>query len=228
MFVAFPNQHAFWAPIFAVLSIATMTIGNLVALQQRQIVRLLAYSSIAQAGYMLLPFALVSADKGINADAFAAAVTYILIYTLMTLGSFAVVIAMSRESPSLQIDDFSGLGRRAPIIALAMTTFMVSLAGIPPTAGFWAKFLIFKVAIERGGIGTSLAVIMLVNSVISLYYYLLVPREMLFKDPAEDRPLHSPVLVTAVTVLTTAAVIAVGIYPELLAHFPPLSTLVGQ
>jgi NADH-quinone oxidoreductase subunit N len=228
MFVAFPNQHAFWTPIFAVLSIATMTIGNLVALQQRQIVRLLAYSSIAQAGYMLLPFALVSADKGINADAFAAAVTYILIYALMTLGSFAVVIAMSRESSSLQIDDFAGLGRRAPVIAVAMTTFMVSLAGIPPTGGFWAKFLIFKAAIERGGIGPTLAIIMLVNSVVSLYYYLLVPREMLFKDPAEDRPLGSPVLVTAVTVLTTAAVIAVGVYPELLAHFPPLSTLVGQ
>jgi NADH-quinone oxidoreductase subunit N len=228
MFVAFPNQHAFWTPVFAVLSIATMTIGNLVALQQQQIVRLLAYSSIAQAGYMLLPFALVSADKGINADAFAAAVTYILIYALMTLGSFAVVIAMSRESSSLQIDDFAGLGRRAPVIAVAMTTFMVSLAGIPPTGGFWAKFLIFKAAIERGGIGPALAIIMLVNSVVSLYYYLLVPRRMLFQDPAEDRPLGSPVLVTAVTVLTTAAVIAVGVYPELLAHFPPLSTLVGR
>lgn len=228
MFVAFPNQHAFWTPIFAVLSIATMTIGNLVALQQRQIVRLLAYSSIAQAGYMLLPFALVSADKAVNADAFAAAVTYILIYALMTLGSFAVVIAMSRESSSLQIDDFAGLGRRAPVIAVAMTTFMVSLAGIPPTGGFWAKFLIFKAAIERGAIGPALAIIMLVNSVVSLYYYLLVPRQMLFKDPAEDRPLGSPVLVTAVTVLTTAAVIAVGVYPELLAHFPPLSTLVGR
>jgi NADH-quinone oxidoreductase subunit N len=228
MFVAFANQHAFWTPIFAVLSISTMTIGNLVALQQQQIVRLLAYSSIAQAGYMLLPFALVSADKAVNADAFAAAVTYILIYALMTLGSFAVVIAMSRESSSLQIEDFAGLGRRAPIIAVAMTTFMVSLAGIPPTGGFWAKFLIFKAAIERGGIGPALAVIMLVNSVVSLYYYLVVPRQMLFKDPAEDRPLGSPVLVTAVTVLTTAAVIAVGVYPELLAHFPPLSTLVGR
>jgi NADH-quinone oxidoreductase subunit N len=228
MFVAFANQHAFWTPIFAVLSISTMTIGNLVALQQQQIVRLLAYSSIAQAGYMLLPFALVSADKAVNADAFAAAVTYILIYALMTLGSFAVVIAMSRESSSLQIEDFAGLGRRAPIIAVAMTTFMVSLAGIPPTGGFWAKFLIFKAAIERGGIGPALAVIMLVNSVVSLYYYLVVPRQMLFKDPAEDRPLGSPVLVTAVTVLTTAAVVAVGVYPELLAHFPPLSTLVGR
>jgi NADH-quinone oxidoreductase subunit N len=226
MFVAFPNQHEFWTPIFAVLSIATMTIGNFVALQQRQVVRLLAYSSIAQAGYMLLPFALVSADPGINQDAFAAGVTYILIYAIMTLGAFAVVIALSRESRGLLISDFAGLGRRSGVIAFAMTVFMVSLAGIPPTGGFWAKFVVFKVAIERGGIGTALAIVMLVNSVISLYYYLAVPKQMLFVEPEHDRPLASPRLVTAVTILTTAAVVAVGVWPELVAHFPPLSTLV--
>jgi NADH-quinone oxidoreductase subunit N len=228
MFVAFPAQSTFWAPIFAALSIATMTIGNLVALQQRQVVRLLAYSSIGQAGYILLPFALVSADRVVNQDAFAAAVTYILIYAVMTLGAFAVVIAMSRESRGLLVEDFAGLGRRAPVLAVAMTVFMVSLSGIPPTGGFWAKFLVFKAAIERGGIGPALAVIMLLNSVLSLYYYLLVPREMLFRDPSEDRPLASPVLVTTATVLATVAIVAVGVYPELLAHFPPLSTLVGR
>ncbi len=227
MFVAFPHQHEFWTPIFAALSIATMTIGNLVALQQRQVVRLLAYSSIAQAGYMLLPFALVSADRAINQDAFSAAVTYILIYAIMTLGAFAVVIAMSRESRGLLIADFAGLGRRAGVMAFAMTVFMVSLAGIPPLGGFWAKFLVFKAAIERGGIGTTLAVVMLVNSVVSLVYYLAVPRQMLFAEPEHDRPLVSPALVTAVTVLTSVAVVAVGVWPELLAHFPPLSTLVG-
>ena len=110
-----------------------MTIGNLVALQQRQVVRLLAYSSIAQAGYMLLPFALVSANPAINQDAFAAAVTYILIYAVMTLGAFAVMIAMAKESRGLLITDFAGLARRAPVLAVAMTVFMVSLAGIPPT-----------------------------------------------------------------------------------------------
>ena len=228
MFVAFVNQHEFWTPIFAALSIATMTIGNLVALQQQQVVRLLAYSSIAQAGYMLLPFALVSSDTGVNQDAFAAAVTYILIYTIMTLGAFAVVIAMSRESRGLLISDFAGLGRRAGLLAFAMTVFMISLAGIPPTAGFWAKFVVFGAAIERGGIGTVLAVIMIVNSVISLYYYLAVPRQMLFVEPEQDRPLMSPALVTAVTVITTVAVVAVGVWPELIARFPPLSTLVER
>jgi NADH-quinone oxidoreductase subunit N len=228
MFVAFVNQHEFWTPIFAALSIATMTIGNLVALQQRQVVRLLAYSSIAQAGYMLLPFALVSANPGVNQEAFAAAVTYILIYALMTLGAFAVVIAMTRESRGLLISDFAGLGRRAGVLAVAMTVFMVSLAGIPPTAGFWAKFVVFKAAIERGDIGTILAVVMIVNSVVSLYYYLVVPRQMLFEEPEQDRPLVSPALVTAVTVLTTIAVVAVGVWPEILARFPPLSTLVER
>ena len=228
MFVAFPNQYEFWTPIFAALSIATMTIGNLVALQQRQIVRLLAYSSIAQAGYMLLPFALVSQDQAINENAFASAVAYILIYAVMTLGAFAVVIAMSRESRGLLITDFAGLGRRAAWIAVPMTVFMVSLAGIPPTGGFWAKFLIFGVAIERGGIGVALAIVMVINSVISLYYYLSIPRQMLFSDPDHDRPLFTPRLATGVAVLATIMVLAVGVWPELLAHFPPLSTLVGQ
>ncbi len=228
MFVAFPAQWEFWTPIFAVLSILTMTIGNFIALQQRQVVRLLAYSSIAQAGYMLLPFALVSADPIINQDAFAAAVTYILIYAVMTLGAFAVVIAMARESRGLLIADFAGLSRRAPVIAVAMTLFMVSLAGIPPTGGFWAKFLVFQVAIQRGGIGTALAIVMLVNSVVSLYYYLAVPKQMLFVEAEHERPLLAPALVTAVTVLAGVVVVAVGVWPELLAHFPPLSTLVGQ
>jgi NADH-quinone oxidoreductase subunit N len=228
MFVAFPAQFEFWTPIFAVLSILTMTIGNFIALQQRQVVRLLAYSSIAQAGYMLLPFALVSENPVINHDAFAAAVTYILIYAVMTLGAFAVVIAMARESRGLLITDFAGLSRRAPVIAVAMTIFMISLAGIPPTAGFWAKFLVFQVAIQRGGIGVALAIIMLVNSVVSLYYYLAVPRQMLFEEPDHTRPLTPPALVTAVTVVATVVVVVVGLWPELLAHFPPLSTLVGR
>jgi NADH-quinone oxidoreductase subunit N len=227
VFVAFPSQHEFFTPVFAALSIATMTIGNLVALQQRQIVRLLAYSSIAQAGYMLLPFALVSSDAAVNQDAFAAAVTYILIYAIMTLGAFAVVIAMSRESRGLLIADFAGLSRRAPVLAVAMTVFMVSLAGIPPLGGFWAKFLVFKAGIELGGLGTALAIVMVVNSVISLVYYLAVPREMLFAEPEHDRRVASPALVTAVSVLAMVAIVAVGVWPELLAQFPPLSTLVG-
>jgi len=228
MFVAFPAQWEFWTPIFAVLSILTMTIGNFVALQQRQAVRLLAYSSIAQAGYMLLPFALVSSDQALNQDAFAAATTYILIYAVMTLGAFAVVTALSRESRALPISDFDGLAKRAPAIAIAMTIFMVSLAGIPPTGGFWAKFLVFRTAIDRGGIGLLLAVVMVVNSVMSIYYYLAIPRAMIFEEPSRDRPFASPILAGGVAMVAMFAILAVGVWPELLAHFPPLSTLVGQ
>jgi NADH-quinone oxidoreductase subunit N len=228
MFVAFPAQWEFWTPIFAVLSILTMTIGNFVALQQRQTVRLLAYSSIAQAGYMLLPFALVTGDLAMNKEAFAAATTYILIYAVMTLGAFAVATAMSRESKALPISDFDGLAKRAPVMAIAMTVFMVSLAGIPPTGGFWGKFLVFRVAIDRGGIGLALAVVMVVNSVISIYYYLAIPRAMIFEEPVREQPFRSPALVMGVAVLAMVAVIVIGVYPEVVAHFPPLSTLVGR
>src|SRR5207253_3227903 len=131
MFVAFAPAADFWTPLFAVLSIATMTIGNLVALQQRQVVRLFAYSSIAQAGYMLLPFALVGATHAIDAKAFQAVELYILIYGVMNLGAFAVVTAVARDAPTLLVDDFAGLVRRAPLIGVAMTMVLISLAGAP-------------------------------------------------------------------------------------------------
>jgi NADH-quinone oxidoreductase subunit N len=228
MFVAFVDQWEFWTPIFAFLSIATMTVGNLVALQQIQIVRLLAYSGIAQAGYMLLPFALVTSDAGTNRAAFSAAVAYILIYGIMNLGAFAATIGVSRRSPGLLIRDFAGLIRTAPLLAIGMTTFMVSLAGVPPTGGFWAKILIFRAAIDRGGVlGPWLAVIMLVNSVVSIYYYFAVPRQMIL-EPAEDESrLPVPALVTAVVALATVAIVAVFVFPNPFARAADISTLVG-
>jgi NADH-quinone oxidoreductase subunit N len=232
MFVAFLPRADFWAPIFAVLSLFTMTIGNLVALQQRQVVRLLAYSSIAQAGYMLLPFALATpalASGSVNKEAFAAATLYILIYGVMNLGAFAVVIGMVREAPGILIDDFAGLGQRAARLALPMALFLISLAGIPPLAGFWGKFFIFKAAIDRGGIGPWLAVAMVINSVISLVYYIAIVRAMFFEPVAEPvRPFRPGVLLTTVVALSAAGVVAVGVFPDLFAHFPRLSTLVTR
>ena len=192
MFVAFIHQYAFWVPIFAALSIATMTLGNLVALKQTQVVRLLAYSGIAQAGYILLPFALVSGDRAVNRSAFTACVAYILIYAIMNIGAFAVSVAVSRRQPALLITDFAGLVRRAPLLAVGMTAFMISLAGVPPTGGFWAKILIFQAAIERGGLGPWLAVIMLANSVISVAYYFAVPKQMIFEPAVDDSRMRSP------------------------------------
>jgi NADH-quinone oxidoreductase subunit N len=228
MFVAFLPRADFWAPIFAVLSLFTMTLGNLVALQQRQVVRLLAYSSIAQAGYMLLPFALATTSNSvINKEAFSASVLYILIYAVMNLGTFAVVIAISREAPGILVSDFAGLAQRAAPIAIAMAVFLISLAGLPPLAGFWAKLFIFKAAIDRAGIGPWLAGAMVVNSVVSLVYYISIVRPMFFESPAIPvRPFRPPLLITGVVALAAVAVIAVGMFPDLFVHFPRISTLI--
>jgi NADH-quinone oxidoreductase subunit N len=222
MFIAFIHQADFWTPIFTALAIATMTMGNLLALQQRQIVRLLAYSSIAHAGYMLLPFAL--AGGGVDRQAISATVLYILFYGVMNLGAFAVVIGVAREHPGILISDFTGLARAAPALAVAMTIFMISLAGVPPTGGFWAKFFIFRVAIERGGVGVWLAAVMVVNSVVSLFYYVTIARQMVVVE-GEPAVRRSPVLVTGVVMLAAAAVVVLGLLPNLFANFFPLSAL---
>jgi NADH-quinone oxidoreductase subunit N len=226
MFVAFLDQHAFWVPIFAFLSLATMTIGNLVALQQRQLVRLLAYSGIAQAGYLLLPFALVTGDGAVNRQAFAAATAYILIYGIMNLGAFAVAIALSRRTPRLLLTDLAGVARVAPFLAVGMTLFMVSLAGVPPAAGFWAKILIFGAAISRGGVlGPALAAAMVVNSVVSVFYYLAVARQMIFQ-PAEDlTPFRTPAPVAAVVALAMAALVFFFVLPGTFSSLADASTL---
>jgi NADH-quinone oxidoreductase subunit N len=223
MFFGFAPLAAFWAPVFAVLSILTMSIGNLVALQQRQVVRLLAYSSIAQAGYMLLPFALAGVSTAVDEQAVRAAVFYILVYAIMNLGAFAVVVAVARESPGVLVSDFAGMARRAPALAVAMLMFFISLAGIPPTPGFWGKFFIFQAAIAADQVW--LAVVMVVNSVISVWYYFSVVRPMFFVEPAEVRPFRAPALVTAVVALAGVAVLAVGVFPDLLAKLPPAVTL---
>ena len=228
MFVAFLPAARFWAPIFAVLSILTMTLGNLVALQQRQVIRLLAYSSVAQAGYMLLPFALALPNNpAIDHRAFSAAVLYILIYGVMSLGAFAVVVGLAKDAPGAHLTDYTGLIQRAPLMAVAMTTFMVSLGGVPPTAGFWAKVSIFFAAIERGGIGVWLAVIMVVNSVISLGYYLAVARQMVLLPSDVERRPRVPGLVAGLALLGALVVVVVFVYPDLFLRLPPGATLVG-
>jgi NADH-quinone oxidoreductase subunit N len=223
MFFGFAPLAEFWAPVFAVLSILTMTIGNLVALQQRQVVRLLAYSSIAQAGYMLLPFALAGVSPEVDQQAVRAAIFYILVYAIMNLGAFAVVVAMAREAPGILVSDFAGMGRRAPAMAVAMLMFFVSLAGIPPTPGFWGKFFIFQAAIAADQ--AWLAVVMVVNSVISVWYYFSVIRPMFFVEPAMARPFRAPALVTAVIVLASAAVVVLGVLPGLITAVPSAVTI---
>ena len=226
MFVAFIDLHTFWVPIFAFLSLATMTIGNLVALQQRQLVRLLAYSGIAQAGYLLLPFALVTGDAAVNRQAFASATAYILIYGIMNLGAFAVAVALSRRSPRLLLDDLAGVARIAPFLAVGMTLFMVSLAGVPPAAGFWAKILIFGAAISRGGVlGPALAAAMVVNSVVSVFYYLAVARQMIFQPAEDPTPFRTPAPIAAVVGLAMAALVFFFVLPGTFSALADVSTL---
>jgi NADH-quinone oxidoreductase subunit N len=226
MFVGFVGQWAFWTPIFAALSFATMTLGNLVALRQTHAVRLLAYSGIAQAGYVLLPFALVSDDTVLNQRALGACVSYILIYAVMTLGAFAVVTFVSERRPSLQIDDFRGLIRTAPLLAVGMTVFMVSLAGVPPTGGFFAKLGIFAVAIDAGGVGIWLAVAMVINSVVSVAYYFLIPRAMIFEEPTDgEARTRVPVLLGAVTAVALVLVVTIFVYPNSIYRLAELSSL---
>ena len=226
MFVGFIHQTGVWAPGFAILSALTMTIGNVVALQQTNIVRLLAYSSIAQAGYMLLPFAVVEgAGPTVLREAFAASLTYILIYSFMNIGAFAVVIAMSRKQPSNLIADYDGLVQREPGLALAMIFFLVSLAGIPPLAGFWAKFFVFSAAID--GDMAWLAAVMVLNSVIGAYYYLSVASRMVLRPAAETSPLGVPFPIAVAVALMVIVVVAVGIYPNFFQHFSPRSTLIA-
>jgi NADH-quinone oxidoreductase subunit N len=125
------------------------------------------------------------------------------------------------------ISDFKGLVRIAPVLAIGMTVFMVSLAGIPPTGGFWAKLFIFRAAIDRGGLGIPLAVIMLVNSVVSVYYYFSVPRAMIFQDPEPGETLRPSWLVTAVVALAMVALVAFFVLPNPIARLGDLSTLTG-
>lgn len=189
MFVAFPDVANDWRPIFAVLAVLTMTVGNLIALRQTHIIRLLAYSGIAQSGYILVAFALIDPGNAQgNTQAFQSALIYLVIYGIMDAGVFAAAVSFARRGGSYFIDDYKGLWNRSPVLATLLAAFLVSLAGIPPLAGAWAKLFVFLAAIDSQW---WLAVVMGVNAVIAAWYYLAVVKRMFF-DPAED---DSPVVV---------------------------------
>ena len=144
IFVGFFGRHNIYEPLMWALAAASMTVGNLIALRQTNVVRMLAYSGIAQAGYIMAPLAVAGSSGPVGADAVRAMVTYLAIYVVMNLGAFAVVIAVARKTRSAELTSFSGLFEYAPGLAVAMLIFLASLAGIPPMAGWFAKFLIFR------------------------------------------------------------------------------------
>lgn len=175
-----------WVPLIALFAALTMTIGNLVAIPQLNIKRMLAYSSIAQAGYILLGVAAMAYSR----LAVPGILLYIFAYLFMNLGAFAVVTILSARIGSDDIREYAGLRKRAPVPAAALAIFLFSLAGIPPTAGFLGKFYIFAAAIESGSrIVHVLAVIAIANVVVSVYYYMNVVRQMYFGAPKSSEPL---------------------------------------
>jgi NADH-quinone oxidoreductase subunit N len=198
-----------------VLAALTMTLGNLVALQQDNVKRMLAYSSIAHTGYMLVGFAAYGAG---NIAGMEALLFYGAAYTFMNLGAFAVVAALQRRTGiSSNLSTFAGLVRREPAMAWLLTLFMLSLTGIPPTVGFFGKFLVISAAVEVGGPLTALAILTVLNAAIAAFYYLRVVVYMFMRDPAGELPrLRHGRLLWAGLAVSTFLTIVLGMFPNLL------------
>jgi NADH-quinone oxidoreductase subunit N len=204
-----PSMDADWRLLFEMLAIVTMTVGNIAALTQSNLKRMLAYSSIAHAGYLLIGV-VAGTERGISAM-----LIYLLIYSFMQLGAFAVIVMMRRKDVAGdELKDLSGLHFRHPFAAFAMLLFMLSLGGIPPTAGFMGKLWLFGAAIDAGYVW--LAVIGVLNSAVSLYYYIRIVVFMyLKKETPGSEPTTSPAL-TLTLAIAVAATLVLGVYPRVL------------
>ncbi len=202
-----------WPPAIATLAVLTMTVANVIAGRQESVKRMLAYSSIAHAGYLMIG---VVAATRMPHEAEGSVVFYLLTYTVSTVGAFGTLILCgSRGAEAVSYDDLAGLGRRHPAVALAFSVFLLSLAGVPPLAGFFGKFYLFRVAIDSGYI--TLAVIGLINSVIAAYYYLRVLVYMYMKEPEPGAPIAKPMTsgyVATALVLAAALVLLLGLLPS--------------
>jgi NADH-quinone oxidoreductase subunit N len=201
-----------WNIVIMVLAALTMTLGNLVALTQDNVKRMLAYSSIAHTGYMLVGFAAYGAGQVLGLEGL---LFYGAAYAFMNLGAFAVIAALQRRlGVTSNLSTFSGLVRREPTLALMMTLFLLSLTGIPPTAGFFGKFYVILAAVNAGGWLTVLAVITMLNAAAAAFYYLRVVVYMWMRDPETEQPaLHHGRLVWTGLAVATVATIALGLVP---------------
>ncbi|RKU15556.1 NADH-quinone oxidoreductase subunit N [Candidatus Poribacteria bacterium] len=207
---ALPNLQVEWSGVIIVLAMLTMTVGNVIAIAQTNIKRMLAYSSIAHAGYILIGLAAA------NNDGISSAMLYLLVYCVMNIGAFgAVILAKTEDGESLMISDYAGLGLRKPLLAMFMTIMLLSLAGFPPTAGFVGKFYIFKSAVQAGHIW--LVIVGAVNTAISAFYYLRVVVTMYMREPEEELPFASyPSTLVVGLVLAAIGVLLIGILPSLM------------
>jgi NADH-quinone oxidoreductase subunit N len=205
-----------WQELLAVVSACTMTLGNLTAIWQTNLKRLLAYSSIAHAGYMMMGVVMLS-SAGLKAVMFYAAA-----YMFMNLGAFLVVIVLAERIGSEDLSGYAGLGWRSPVIAFSMATFLFSLTGLPPTAGFIGKVYLFA-AVVSGGLWW-LAVVGVLNSAVSLYYYARVVRAMYLEAPAVSDRVAVSSLASACLLALCAATLALGVYWSPLAGLADRST----
>jgi len=205
-FVALFTFKPMWVLLLAAVSVLSMTYANIVAIAQTNIKRLLAYSGIAQIGNVLIGLA-AGTKMGNDAILF-----YLLTYLFANIGAFAVVIAMSQAIGSEEINDYSGLNRRSPFLAFSMLLFLLSLAGVPPLAGFIGKIYIFVAAIKEGLY--TLITVGLVNIVISMYYYLIVVKKMYIAEPIDPSPIRISGPMKAVVYVGLAGTLLIGIYPQ--------------
>lgn len=214
-FSTFGKSGPVWLVVSSSLAIITMTLGNLAAIAQDNIKRLLAYSAIAHAGYMLVAFPILGI---LGSAAISAIIFYLVAYTLMIVGAFAVVVALNEgHEEHLGISSLAGLGKRRPWLAAVFTLFLLSLAGFPPTVGFFAKYYLFSAAVKSGLYW--LAIVAVVNSAVSVYYYLR-PVVMMYlrDDKTDDIPLRSSQASTSTTVIAVVFICALavaffGIFP---------------
>jgi len=200
-----------WGLIFAVLSAIGMTLGNIVAIPQTNIKRMLGYSSIAQAGYLMVGLATMGLSPATDVLGRSGLLFFLASYALTNLGAFIAIIAISNKLDSDLIDDYSGMGKRAPLLALALTLCLISLIGMPPAAGFMAKFYIFSGAVQHGLLW--LVVIAVMNSVISAYYYLRVVKVMWLGEPVSEEAVPSSGALRAALAIACLGVLLLGVIP---------------
>jgi NADH-quinone oxidoreductase subunit N len=235
IFATVPAATQFWFWAFWILAVLTMFAGNLGALVQTNVKRLLAYSSIAHAGYILVAFAAVTAmavsDSPAGAvPAYAAVLFYLLSYALVKVGAFTIVSQLGgKDEKYVALEDYAGLSQRHPVAAAALSLFLLSLLGLPVTAGFFGKFYIFKAAVNSHLIW--LAVLMAVNSIIGAYYYLKVIVAMYMREPAEDTaataPIAFPATVSIVLVVCALGTVYFGLLPNQALRLLLEKTLIG-
>jgi NADH-quinone oxidoreductase subunit N len=230
-YLALPTVTEIWGPVLWLVAALSMTIGNVVAIKQTNIIRLLGFSSIAQAGFMLAPFGAAAAAGADLSQAFGATVTYLIIYAVMNLGAFAVVIIIGSRIGSYELERWSGLNNWAPGLAMLLAVFFMSLAGIPPLAGWFAKFAMFSATISVGSWwGYSIAIVAALNAVVALVYYLNVLKSTFFDTVPADLDVASlegaevPGPTIFAIGITGVAVVVLGIFPGIAANLGSFSS----